>query len=146
MREWGSFDKIVKGTGMWLIDSKGHKMIDAVASMWCNVWGHSKPELIQAITNQSKKIPHSPMFNLTNEPSEKLADNLVKISPGMYKVFYSDNGSSAMEISFKLALQYWHNIGERKKTKFMTLKNGYHGDTFGAMSATSTTSTAPRRS
>ena len=134
MREWGSFDKIVKGTGMWLIDSKGHKMIDAVASMWCNVWGHSKPELIQAITNQSKKIPHSPMFNLTNEPSEKLAENLVKISPGMYKVFYSDNGSSAMEISFKLALQYWYNIGERKKTKFMTLKNGYHGDTFGAMS------------
>ena len=134
MREWGSFDKIVKGKGMWLIDSKGHKMIDAVASMWCNVWGHSKPELIQAMANQSKKIPHSPMFNLTNEPSEKLAENLVKISPGMYKVFYSDNGSSAMEISFKLALQYWYNIGERKKTKFMTLKNGYHGDTFGAMS------------
>lgn len=134
MREWGTFDKIVKGTGMWLIDSKGHKMIDAVASMWCNVWGHSKPELIQAITNQSKKIPHSPMFNLTNEPSEKLAENLVKISPGMYKVFYSDNGSSAMEISFKLALQYWYNIGEIKKTKLMTLKNGYHGDTFGAMS------------
>ena len=134
MREWGTFDKIVKGTGMWLIDSKGHKMIDAVSSMWCNVWGHSKPELIQAITNQSKKIPHSPMFNLTNEPSEKLAENLVKISPGMYKVFYSDNGSSAMEISFKLALQYWYNIGEIKKTKLMTLKNGYHGDTFGAMS------------
>ena len=134
MKEWDSFDTIVRGKGMWLIDSKGNKMLDAVASMWCNVWGHSKPELIKAITNQSKKLQHSSMFNLTNNPSEKLADNLVKISPGMHKVFFSDNGSSAMEISFKLALQYWHNTGEKKKTKIMTLENGYHGDTFGSMS------------
>ncbi len=134
MKEWNSFDTIVSGKGMWLIDSKGNKMLDAVASMWCNVWGHSKPELIKAITNQNKKLQHSSMFNLTNEPSEKLAQNLVKISPGMHKVFFSDNGSSAMEISFKLALQYWYNIGEKKKTKIMTLENGYHGDTFGSMS------------
>ena len=134
MKEWKSFDSIIKGHGMWLIDSKGNKMLDAVASMWCNVWGHSKSELIKAITTQSKKLQHSSMFNLTNEPAEKLAKRLVKISPGMHKVFYSDNGSSAMEISFKLALQYWYNIGERKKTKIMTLENGYHGDTFGSMS------------
>ena len=134
MKEWDTFDKIAKAKGMWLIDSEGNKMIDAVASMWCNVWGHSKPELVRAISNQSKRLQHSSMFNLTNEPSEKLAESLVKISPGMHKVFFSDNGSSAMEISFKLALQYWHNTGERKKAKIMTLKNGYHGDTFGAMS------------
>jgi len=134
MREWSSFDTISKGKGIWLIDSKGHKIIDAVGSMWCNVWGHSNPELIKSITKQSKKIQHSSMFNLTNEPVEKLAKNLIKISPGMNKVFYSDNGSSAMEIAIKIALQYWKNIGETKKTQIATIENGYHGDTFGAMS------------
>ena len=134
MSEWDSFDKIIKGKGMWLIDSNGNKMLDGVASMWCNVWGHSNQELVKSITNQSKKLQHSSMFNLTNEPAEKLADSLVKISPQMHKVFYSDDGSSAMEIAIKIALQYWRNIGEKKKTEIATLKNGYHGDTFGAMS------------
>jgi adenosylmethionine-8-amino-7-oxononanoate aminotransferase len=134
MKEWDSFDKITNAKGVWLIDSKGNKILDGVASMWCNVWGHSNPQLVKAITTQSKKLQHSSMFNLTNEPAEKLAKNLIKISPGMHKVFYSDNGSSAMEIAIKMALQYWKNIGEKKKTEIATLKNGYHGDTFGAMS------------
>ncbi|MDH3853853.1 MAG: aminotransferase class III-fold pyridoxal phosphate-dependent enzyme, partial [Nitrosopumilus sp.] len=134
MKEWESFDKITKGKGVWLIDSRGNKMIDAVASMWCNVWGHSNLQLITAITEQTKKLQHSPLFNLTNEPAEKLANTLVKISPKMHKVFYSDNGSSAMEIAIKMALQYWKNIGNEKKTEIATLENGYHGDTFGAMS------------
>ena len=102
MKEWDSFDKITKGKGMWLIDSKGNKMIDAVASMWCNVWGHSNTELIRAITEQSKKIQHSSMFNLTNEPAEKLADNLVKISHQMNKVIYSNNGSSEIKIAIEI--------------------------------------------
>jgi adenosylmethionine-8-amino-7-oxononanoate aminotransferase len=134
MKEWSSFDEISKAKGMWLIDSKGNKMLDAVASMWCNVWGHSNPELVKTISNQSKNLQHSSMFNLTNEPAEKLAKNLIKISPKMYKVFYSDNGSSAMEIAIKIALQYWKNIGEKNKTEIATVENGYHGDTFGAMS------------
>ena len=134
MQEWNNFDKIVSGKGMWLIDSRGNKLLDGVASMWCNVWGHSKKELINEIIRQSKKIPHSSFFNLTNEPAELLARKLVKISPGMNHVFYSDNGSTAMEIAFKIALQYWKNIGIKNKTKFATLENGYHGDTFGAMS------------
>ena len=128
MNEWSSFDTISKGKGIWLIDSKGNKMIDAVGSMWCNVWGHSNPQLIKAITTQSKKIQHSSLFNLTNEPAEKLAENLIKISPGMNKVFYSDNGSSAMEIAIKVALQYWKNIGQTNKTQIATVENGYHGD------------------
>ena len=134
MREWSSFDTISKGKGIWLIDAKGNKIIDAVGSMWCNVWGHSNPQLIKAITKQSKQIQHSSLFNLTNEPVERLAKNLIKISPGMNKVFYSDNGSSAMEIAIKMALQYWKNIGDTKKTQIATIENGYHGDTFGAMS------------
>ncbi|KAG2478578.1 MAG: hypothetical protein NPMRth3_1730003, partial [Nitrosopumilales archaeon] len=129
MSEWHSFDEIIRGKGMWLIDSHGNKLLDGVASMWCNVWGHSKKELITAISKQSKKLPHSSMFNLTNEPAEKLAKTLVKISPGMHKVFYSDDGSTAMEIAFKIALQYWKNKKIKNKTKIVTLENGYHGDT-----------------
>lgn len=134
MKEWTNFDKIVKGQGMWLVDSKGNRLLDGVASMWCNVWGHSKKELINAISKQTKKLQHSPLFNLTNEPVEILAKKLIKISPRMHRVFYSDNGSTAMEISFKLALQYWKNKKIKNKTKLATLENGYHGDTFGAMS------------
>ena len=134
MKEWVSFDQIVKARGMWLTDSHGKKLLDGVASMWCNVWGHSKKELITSLIKQSKKLQHSPMFNLTNEPAEKLAKKLVKLSPGMHRVFYSDNGSTAMEIAFKIALQYWQNRKIKNKTKIVTLENGYHGDTFGAMS------------
>lgn len=134
MAEWDSFTKIVKGQGMWLVDSNGNKILDGVASMWCNVWGHSKKELIYAIRKQSEKIVHSSLFNLTNEQAELLAKRLVGISPHMHKVFYSDDGSTAMEISFKMALQYWQNEGEKNKSQFATLQNGYHGDTFGAMS------------
>ena len=134
MNEWTEFPKIISARGIWLTDSKGNKMIDAVASMWCNVWGHSNPQLVKTLKEQAKKVQHSALFNLTNEPVEELAKNLIKISPGMHKVFYSDNGSSAMEIALKMALQYWKNIGENKKNQIATLENGYHGDTFGAMS------------
>jgi adenosylmethionine-8-amino-7-oxononanoate aminotransferase len=134
MSEWDSFPNIVKGDGFWLVDSKGNRYLDGVASMWCNVWGHSKKEIISAINQQSKKIIHSSLFNLTNNQAEDLARKLVSISPGMNRVFYSDNGSTAMEIAFKVAIQYWQNIGYKNKTVFATLQNGYHGDTFGTMS------------
>ncbi|HXW02837.1 MAG TPA: adenosylmethionine--8-amino-7-oxononanoate transaminase [Nitrosarchaeum sp.] len=133
MSEWEKFDEIIKGKGMWLYDSHGNKFLDGVASMWCNVWGHSKKELVDVIIKQSKKLQHSSLFNLTNEPVEILAEKLVKISTHMNKVFYSDNGSTAMEVAFKIALQYWKNIG-KNKTTIATLENGYHGDTFGSMS------------
>lgn len=134
MREWKKFDTITKGDGMWLIDAKGNRLLDGVASMWCNVWGHSKKELVNAMIRQAKKLQHSSLFNLTNDQAEILAEKLVKISPGMNKVFYSDDGSTAMEIAAKMALQYWQNTGVKNKTKFVSLQNGYHGDTIGAMS------------
>ena len=134
MSEWNKFPKIVRGEGMWLIDEDGNRLLDGVASMWCNVWGHSKKELVNAIIKQTKKLQHAPLFNLTNEPSELLAKKLIKLSPNMTQVFFSDNGSTAMEVAIKIALQYWNNVGENKKTNVATLKNGYHGDTFGAMS------------
>ena len=134
MSEWSKFPKIVRGKGMWLIDEDGNRFLDGVASMWCNVWGHSKRELISAIIKQTKKLQHSSSFNFTNEPVEILAEKLVKLSPNMTNVFFSDNGSTAMEIAIKIALQYWKNHDIKNKTKIATLKNGYHGDTFGAMS------------
>ena len=134
MSEWSKFPEIVSAKGMWLYDSKGGKMLDGVASMWCNVWGHSKPELVSEIIKQTKTLQHCSLFNLTHTPAEKLSKKLLKLNPKMNSVFFSDNGSTAMEISIKLALQYWRNIGENKKTNVAALENGYHGDTFGAMS------------
>ena len=134
MSEWTDFPEIKSAKGMWLYDSKGGKMLDGVASMWCNVWGHSKSELVSEIIKQTKIIQHTPLFNLTHSSAEKLSKKLLKLNPKMNSVFFSDNGSTAMEIAIKIALQYWHNIGENKKTNVATLENGYHGDTFGAMS------------
>ena len=134
MAEWSKFPKIIRGEGMWLIDEDGNRFLHGVASMWCNVWGHSKKELISAIIKQTKKLQHSSSFNFTNEPVEILAKKLVKLSPNMTNVFFSDNGSTAMEVAIKIALQYWKNHDIKNKTKIATLKNGYHGDTFGAMS------------
>ncbi len=134
MSEWNKFPEIVSAKGMWLYDSKGGKMLDGVASMWCNVWGHSKSELVSEIIKQTKTLQHCPLFNLTHPSAEKLSKKLLKLNPKMASVFFSDNGSTAMEISIKMALQYWRNIGENKKTNIATLENGYHGDTFGAMS------------
>ena len=134
MAEWSKFPKIIRGEGMWLIDEDGNRFLDGVASMWCNVWGHSKKELINTIIKQTKKLQHSSSFNFTNEPVEILAKKLVKLSPNMTNVFFSDNGSTAMEVAIKIALQYWKNHDIKNKTKIATLKNGYHGDTFGAMS------------
>ena len=134
MSEWTNFTKIVRGNGMWLIDEHGTKYLDGVASMWCNVWGHSRKELVNTIIKQTKKLQHSPLFNFTNEPAEALSKKLIELSPNMESVFFTDNGSTAMEASIKIALQYWENIGIPNKTKIATLENGYHGDTFGAMS------------
>ena len=134
MSEWTSFPEIVSAKGMWLYDSKGGKMLDGVASMWCNVWGHSKSELVYEINKQRKIHQHTPLFNLTHPSAEKLSKKLLQFNPKMKSVFFSDNGSTAMEIAIKIALQYWRNIGENKKTNVATLENGYHGDTFGAMS------------
>ncbi len=133
MNDWEKFDVISKGKGMWLYDKHGNALMDGVASMWCNVWGHSNKELTDSIIKQTKNLQHSSLFNLTNDKAEDLAEKLVKLAPEMHRVFYSDDGSTAMEISAKMALQYWNNIGE-KKTRFVSLENGYHGDTIGSMS------------
>lgn len=135
MSEWGRFDRITSAEGMWLRDSRGRRMLDGVASMWCNVWGHSEPELVRAISGQAAVLQHSPLFNLTHGPAERLASRLVGFSPGMRSVSFSESGSAAVEIGLKMAVQYWRNEGERGRVRIASLAGGYHGDTFGAMSA-----------
>ncbi len=133
MSEWERFSEIVQGDGMWLIDSTGHRMMDAVASMWCNVWGHSETQLIEALREQAARLQHAPLFNLTHQPAQRLAQHMLDMCPDMDGVFYSDNGSTAMEAAFKMAVQYWSNQGETGRNRLAGLRNGYHGDTLGAM-------------
>ncbi len=126
---------IVGGEGAYLIDSEGNRYLDGVSSLWVNIHGHRRPEIDRAITEQLGKIAHTTMLGLANEPASLLAERLVKIAPGnLGKVFYSDNGSTAMEVAIKIAYQYWVNRGEGGRTRFLSLENAYHGDTLGAVS------------
>ena len=136
MRDWARWENrvIVRGQGFYLIDASGKKYLDGTASMWCNVWGHGRNEVVKAMREQLKSLPHSTLFGLASESSTRLAEKMVKIARGMEKVFYTDNGSTAIEAAMKMALQYWLNKGRPQKKEFLALDHGYHGDTVGAMS------------
>jgi adenosylmethionine-8-amino-7-oxononanoate aminotransferase len=137
MREWEEDPPlvIVGGEGVWLIDSDGNRWLDGVASMWTNVHGHCKKEINEAVKRQVDRLEHSTQLGLANDQAALLAKRLVEIAPpGLTKVFYSDNGSTAVEVGVKMAFQYWQHRGERCKTKFISFKNAYHGDTVGCMS------------
>ena len=126
---------IVRGEGSYLIDSDGNRYLDGVSSLWVNIHGHRRPEIDKAIVEQLGKIAHTTMLGLANEPASLLAERLVSIAPGsLSKVFYSDNGSTAMEVAIKIAYQYWVNRGDTKRTRFLSLENAYHGDTIGSVS------------
>src|SRR5919202_551137 len=136
MSEWDrrAMKVITRGKGFYLIDENGFRYLDGIASMWCNVWGHGRNELIKTMIKQLHNIQHSTLFGLSSSPSIELAEKLLKIAKGMSYVFYSDNGSTAIEVGMKIAIQYWRNRGNYKKFRFISMKNGYHGDTIGAMS------------
>ena len=128
---------IESGRGSYLYDSDGKKYIDGVSSLWVNVHGHRKKKINDAIIAQVGKICHSTLLGLSNAPAIELAEKLVAIAPeGLTKVFYSDSGSTAVEIGLKIAYQYWQQISRatKKKKKFISLVNAYHGDTIGAVS------------
>src|SRR4030066_1994126 len=143
MKEWLADTPIVieKGIGSYIFDTKGRKYIDGVSSIWVNIHGHRKKEINRAIEVQLKKIAHSTLLGLSNIPSILLAEKLIKLAHdsglfSMSKVLYSDNGSTAVEVGLKMAFHYWQLKGGRykKKTKFLTLENAYHGDTIGSVS------------
>ena len=125
---------IEKTEGAYLFDSDGKRYIDAIGSWWVNLHGHGHPAIVKAIANQAAKLDHIMFAGFTHPPAIKLAEMLLEVLPaGFSKVFYSDNGSTAVEIALKMCFQYWHNKG-RMKSKVIALENAYHGDTFGAMS------------
>jgi len=126
---------VKKAKGIKLFDDKGKWYFDTVSSWWCNIHGHGHPDITKAIKEQLKKIDHVMFAGFTHEPAIKLSEKLVSISPkGLSRVFYSDNGSTAVETAMKMSVQYWANKGFKKKDQFVSLDMGYHGDTAGTMS------------
>ncbi len=126
---------IERGEGCHLIDVEGRRYIDGVSSLWVLVHGHGRKELTDAIERQSKELCHSTLLGLANVPAIVLAKRLIEIVPkGLEKVFYSDNGSTSVEIAIKMSYQYWQQKGEKKRRRFISFINGYHGDTLGAVS------------
>ncbi|MDB5281791.1 MAG: adenosylmethionine--8-amino-7-oxononanoate transaminase [Bacteroidota bacterium] len=124
---------ISKGKGAYLYSDDGTRYIDAGSSWWTNIHGHSHPYIAEKIFEQAKKLEHVIFAGFTHHPAEKLAVKILAKIPFHQKVFYSDNGSTAVEVAVKMSLQYWWNKGETRK-KVIAFKDAYHGDTFGAMS------------
>jgi adenosylmethionine-8-amino-7-oxononanoate aminotransferase len=136
MQDWLDEDPVViaRGEGNYLIDVQGKRYLDGVSSLWCNMHGHTRPELNAAIADQLDQIAHSTMLGLSNIPATVLAKRLVEITPAtLSRVFYSDAGATAVEIALKLAFQYWQLKHQAQKTKFASLVEAYHGDTLGAV-------------
>ena len=125
---------IEKAEGVYLYTSDGRKIMDAISSWWVNIHGHSHPHIAEAMAFQAGKLEHVIFAGFTHEPAVTLAERLLRILPGnQQKVFFSDNGSTAVEVAIKMAFQYFHNQGARKK-RIIAIDGAYHGDTFGAMS------------
>ena len=138
-REWEQEPPLIieRGRGVYLEDTDGHRYLDGVSSLWVNLHGHRKGELDRALVAQLKKIAHSTLLGLANVPSIELARRLVALAPrGLTRVFYSDDGSTAVEVALKMAYQYWQLRGgpDTSKTRFLHLGQAYHGDTLGAVS------------
>lgn len=127
--------KIVRAEQEFLFDTEGRRYIDAIASWWTVIHGHNQPKIVRAITDQLQQLDHVMLAGFTHEPAEQLAAELLAVTNRQFShVFYSDNGSTAVEVMLKLALQYWSNLGESKRQVFVRFDAAYHGDTFGAMS------------
>ncbi|MGZ3761158.1 MAG: adenosylmethionine--8-amino-7-oxononanoate transaminase [Mucilaginibacter sp.] len=124
---------IVRGEGACLFTATGEKYIDAVSSWWVNIHGHAHPYIAKKVAEQLAKLEHVIFAGFTHEGAVELAERLLAILPdNQQKAFYSDNGSTAIEVAIKMCLQYWHNQGQTR-TKILAFNNAYHGDTFGAM-------------
>lgn len=151
MKEWASYTPLIisEGRGCYVRDISGRWYLDGVSSIWVTVHGHRKGEIDRAIREQLESISHSTLLGLTHPPAALLAEKLVKAvhsslgkkrrsgqkaQPALSRVFYSDNGSTAVEIGLKMAFQYWQRRGRTEKTRFVALRNAYHGDTLGAVS------------
>ena len=137
MKDWVTEEPVVieSGRGAILRDTDGREYLDANSSIWTNLHGHRHPRITQAIKDQLDCIAHSSFLGLSNEPAIRLAERLVELAPpGLTRVFYSDDGSTAMEVAIKMALQYWQHCQRPQRTRFVGFTDAYHGDTLGAVS------------
>jgi adenosylmethionine-8-amino-7-oxononanoate aminotransferase len=126
---------IKSGKGAYLYDDQGNHYLDLVSSWWVNLHGHSNVEIAKSIYSQAMELEHVIFAGFTHEPAVQLCESLQKILPKtLSRFFFSDNGSTAVEVSLKMAYQYWYNKGQEQKKIFLSFAGGYHGDTFGAMS------------
>jgi adenosylmethionine-8-amino-7-oxononanoate aminotransferase len=127
--------EIDRGEGPYLYTRDGRRLIDAISSWWVNLHGHAHPLIAEAIAAQARKLEHVIFAGFTHQPAEELAAALGRVlPPTLARVFYSDNGSTAVEVALKMAIQYWHNQGRSEKRRIVALEHAYHGDTIGAMS------------
>jgi adenosylmethionine---8-amino-7-oxononanoate aminotransferase len=130
----GEMTKVVRAEGAYLYTEDGRRIIDAIASWWVVTHGHCHPHIVDAIRKQAEKLNQIIFAGYTHEPAEEVAAALLKLAPrGLDYVFFSDSGSTSVEVALKMALGYWHNIGE-KRTRIVVMRHSYHGDTIGAMS------------
>jgi adenosylmethionine-8-amino-7-oxononanoate aminotransferase len=126
---------VVRGEGALLFDESGNSYIDAISSWWVNIHGHANPHIAEKIYQQAQVLEQVIFTNFTHEPAVRLAERLIQILPGkLAKIFYSDNGSTAVEVALKMAIQFWPNKGITGRNKILAFEHAYHGDTFGAMS------------
>jgi len=127
---------IARAEGVWLYTEDGRRILDGISSWWVNIHGQAHPKLNAALAAQARELEHVVFAGCTHRPAVELAERLIEILPkGLARVFYSDNGSTAVEVALKLAVQYWRNLGQPNRRTIVTLHNAYHGDTVGAMSA-----------
>ena len=137
MQEYGKEEPVIieKAYDSFLVDIDGKKYLDGVSSLWVNIHGHRKKEIDRAVIKQIKKVSHTTLLGLSNTQTICLAKKLVEITPpNLKRVFFSDNGSTGVEIALKIGFQYWQQKGELQKNKFVSFVGGYHGDTLGAVS------------
>jgi adenosylmethionine---8-amino-7-oxononanoate aminotransferase len=133
MAEWDPL-VIERGEGNYLVDTRGNRYLDGVSSLWCNLHGHNHPRLNRALREQLDRVAHSTFLGLSHEPGIRLGEALVEVAPkGLSRVFYSDSGSTAVEIALKQSFQYWQLVGRPTKQRFLRLGDAYHGDTLGAV-------------
>lgn len=132
--------EIARGDGAWLVGHDGRRYLDAVASWWTNLFGHGEPRIAQAIADQARTLEHVMLAGFGHAPAIELAEALLRVAPTqagrapLAKVFYADNGSAGIEVALKMAFHWFRNQGEERRTKFIALENGYHGETIGALS------------
>jgi adenosylmethionine-8-amino-7-oxononanoate aminotransferase len=127
---------VARAQGVYLYTEDGRRILDGISSWWVNIHGHSHPKLNEALAAQARELEHVVFAGCTHRPAVELAERLLALLPrGLTRIFYSDNGSTAVEVGLKLACQYWQNRGQPNRRTFLTLHHAYHGDTVGAMSA-----------